>query len=228
MKKFLKNKYKQFIQKNIGMGQAFKGEVKSENLEQTTQDKYELLKQKIHKRAESIEDENLAREKKEEDIIKAAKSNIQGLQLRQRLEELVAWVNSEFDELEKVNTQYVISGTQNTHKGFFYKGYVDEYVGYSEKYYLDEKHNLHPDSKFETIQILLEVRGYMSDKIKVTTSAYLQNTPPNRKNTEKKIFHDTWDDIYLDEVFIDEVFAYLEDCFVNVIANIKVNENKSN
>ena len=87
---------------------------------------------------------------------------------------------------------------------------------------------MHPDSKFETIQILLEVRGYMSDKIKVTTSAYLQNTPPNRKNTEKKIFHDTWDDIYLDEVFIDEVFAYLEDCFVNVIANIKVNENKSN
>ena len=121
MKKFLKNKYKQFIQKNIGMGQAFKGEVKSENLEQTTQDKYELLKQKIHKRAESIEDENLAREKKEEDIIKAAKSNIQGLQLRQRLEELVAWVNSQFDELEKVNTQYVISGTQKTHKGFFTK-----------------------------------------------------------------------------------------------------------
>ena len=105
MKEFIKNKYKQYqLYKKI-----LKNPIEAEDLEPSTQNKYELLKQKIDKRAESIVDENLAIDKKVEEIIKAAKSNIQGLQLRQRLEELVAWINSEFDELETVNTQYVIS-----------------------------------------------------------------------------------------------------------------------
>ena len=79
---------------------------------------------------------------------------------------------------------------------------------------------MHPDSKFETIQIKVEARRYGSEKITVRADASLQNNPSHRNPF---IFSHAWDGIHL-----DGVFTYLENYFVNLIANIKVNENKSN
>ena len=118
----------------------------------------------------------------------------------------MAWVNSEADKLESVNTQFIIDRISKIDLDRSFPG---SFPGYKEKYYLIEQFTSKPDTKVKNaLDITVEFTCYESNsEVYVSDMGSLSNT---------------WDDIPL-----DEVFTYLEDYFVNLIANIKVNENKS-
>ena len=203
MKEFIKNIYKKFIKRNIEMGQAFKDEVEPADPENLTEDKYKKLTQNVNKRAEVIEGANLAEAKRVQEIIETAKAKIEGLKLKQKLEELLAWVNSEVDKLESVNTQFIIDRISKLDLD-------GSFPGYKEKYYLIEQFTSKPDTKLKNaLSITVEFTSYES-KSKV----YVMNMSD---------LYESWDDINL-----DEVFKCLEDYFVETIARIKVKEKNSN
>ena len=197
MKKFIKNKYKQYqLYKKI-----LKDPIEAEDPEHSTEDKYKKLTQKVDKKAEYIKDTGIAKLKEIESLMEARKLFIKGLNIKPRLEKLVAWLNSELKPLHTVDTQFFISETLDS-------SFSSSWPNYTETYSLIEKSTTNPQLK---LQNPLELKLYVS--------SYGENANQYSVEIQSIVFTKRWVDNNL-----DEAFTYLEDYFVNNIADIKAKE----
>jgi len=207
MKEFIKNKYKQYqlykkILKDPIEAKTLKDPIEAEDLEHTTEDKYKKLTQIVDKKAEYIKDTGIAKLKEIESLMEAQKLLIKGLNIKPRLEKLVAWLNSELKPLHTVDTQFFISETLDS-------SFSSSWPIYTETYSLIEKSTTKPQLKLQNpLELKLHVSSYGGNanqySVEIRSSTFI-----NKR----------WVDNNL-----DEAFTFLEGYFVNNIADIKAKE----